>query len=302
MYPKAWAAMLLGRLGLGTFSKVDVVVDTQNGIPFFGKFFSGKPTVLLTHHCHKEQWPVVGPLLARVGWVLESKVAPRAYSRAPYVTVSQPSADELIDLGVKPAQIHIVRNGLDPVPAHIPTLDRDGQHVVTLSRLVPHKQIEHAMDVIAALDGVVLDVVGSGWWHEELVDYAHNLGVSDRVVFHGQVAEAHKHALLERADIHLMPSRKEGWGLAVTEAAQHGVPTIGYHSSGGLRDSVKDGDTGLLVDTKAELIAATRRLLIDASFRHQLGSNAQQRAENYNWDTAGSQFEELLLELSAHKK
>ncbi|ALC06913.1 hypothetical protein CDES_12845 [Corynebacterium deserti GIMN1.010] len=290
--------MALGRVGVGTFSKVDVVVDTQNGIPFFGKFFSGKPTILLTHHCHREQWPVVGPVLARVGWFIESRVAPRAYRNNPYVTVSEPSAQELLDLGVDKQRLHIVRNGLDPVPAHIPSLDSEGQHVVTLSRLVPHKQIEHAMDVVAALDGVVLDVVGSGWWHEQLVDYARTLGVSDRVIFHGQVAEDHKHALLERADIHLMPSRKEGWGLAVMEAAQHGVPTIGYRSSGGLRDSIKDGETGVLVETKAQLIAATRNLLIDASLRSSLGTNARLRAQNYSWETAGAQFEQLLLELA----
>ncbi|AGG67825.1 glycosyltransferase family 4 protein [Corynebacterium callunae] len=297
VYPKAWAAMTLGRLGIGTFAKVDVVVDTQNGIPFFGRFFSGKPTILLTHHCHREQWPVVGPVLARVGWFLESKVAPRAYKNAPYVTVSAPSAEELSNLGVEPERIHIIRNGLDLVPAHLPRLDRDGVHLITLSRLVPHKQIEHAMDVVAALDGVVLDVVGSGWWQEELVAYARELGVSDRVVFHGQVAEDHKHALLERATIHLMPSRKEGWGLAVTEAAQHSVPTIGYRSSGGLRDSIDDDHTGILVDSKAQLIAITKKLLLDAPLRAQLGSAAAQRASTYSWDTAGAQFEQLLLDL-----
>lgn len=297
VYPKAWAGMLLGRLGVGTFRGVDIVVDTQNGIPFFGRFFSGRPTVLLTHHCHREQWPVVGPVLSRVGWFLESRVAPRAYRGVPYVTVSGPSADELVELGVERSRIHIIRNGLDPVPAHIPRLDTDGVHLVTLSRLVPHKQIEHAMDVIAALDDVVLDVVGSGWWEEQLRDYARDLGVADRVIFHGQVAEDHKHALLKAAALHLMPSRKEGWGLAVTEAAQHAVPTIGYRSSGGLRDSVTDGVTGVLVDSRAELIAATRRLLGDAPLRRSLGAAAAQRAAHYSWDTAGAQFAELLEEL-----
>lgn len=117
------------------------------------------------------------------------------------------------------------------------------------------------------------------------------------MVFHGQVAEDHKHALLERATIHLMPSRKEGWGLAVTEAAQHSVPTIGYRSSGGLRDSIDDGHTGILVDSKAQLIAITKKLLLDAPLRAQLGSAAAQHASTYSWDTAGAQFEQLLLDL-----
>src|SRR5699024_8370951 len=177
-----------------------------------------------------------------------------------------------------------------------------GIHLVTLSRLVPHKQIEHAMDVVAAVEGIHLDVVGSGWWEDQLREYAHELGVEDRITFHGQVAEDHKHALLRRAVIHLMPSRKEGWGLAVVEAAQHGVPTIGYRSSGGLRDSIIDGRTGVLVDSKAELIAAVRRLLIDAPFRTDLGRRAAERAGSFSWDTAGEQFEELLSALAPADK
>ncbi|NTS21762.1 glycosyltransferase, partial [Bacteroides fragilis] len=68
----------------------------------------------------------------------------------------------------------------------------------------------------------------------------------------------YKHALLALADVHLMPSRKEGWGLAVMEAAQHGVPTVGY--SFGLRDSVIPGQTGVLVDTEKEFVRAVREL------------------------------------------
>lgn len=50
---------------------------------------------------------------------------------------------------------------------------------------------------------------GSGWW----------LGIESQVIFHGQVSEARKNELLSRADIHVLPSVKEGRGLAVIEAA-----------------------------------------------------------------------------------
>ena len=77
-----------------------------------------------------------------------------------------------------------------------------------------------------------------------------------RVTFHGHVDDARKHEVLQRCWVHVLPSRKEGWGLAVIEAAQHAVPTIGYRSSGGLTDSIVDGVTGLLVDDHAELVVA----------------------------------------------
>ena len=112
--------------------------------------------------------------------------------------------------------------------------------------------------------------------------------------FHGQVTEDYKHALLARAAVHLMPSRKEGWGLAVMEAAQHGVPTIGYRTAGGLRDSVVDGETGLLADSPAELRELTARLLADPALARRLGQAARKRAEGFSWAQTGARFEELL--------
>ena len=63
--------------------------------------------------------------------------------------------------------------------------------------------------------------------------------------------------MVQQSWVHVLPSRKEGWGLAVIEAAQHAVPTIGYRSSGGLTDSIVDGVTGVLVDDHAELVTGS---------------------------------------------
>ncbi|RNE49977.1 glycosyltransferase family 4 protein [Corynebacterium alimapuense] len=303
VYPKAWVGIALGRMGIGTLGNIDVVVDTQNGIPFYARLVSGAPTVLLTHHCHREQWPVAGPAIAQLGWFLESQIAPRVYRGAPYVTVSSSSKEDLVDLGIRASDIQIIENGLDPVPAHLPRLDDDAaMHLVTLSRLVPHKQLEHAMDVLLELSpsrNLVLDIIGSGWWEDQLREYATELGITDQVIFHGQVTEDYKHSLLARATIHLMPSQKEGWGLAVMEAAQHGVPTIGYLTAGGLRDSIRNGETGLLAEDATELVSLTQRLLDDSSLRSQMATAAKQWSSEFSWATTGARFEKLLNDVAA---
>jgi glycosyltransferase involved in cell wall biosynthesis len=175
-----------------------------------------------------------------------------------------------------------------------------------LSRLVPHKQIEHALEVMARLSAthpdVALDVIGDGWWSEQLRSLATELGVDDRVVFHGHVSEIDKHRLLAGAALHVMPSRTEGWGLAVVEAAGHGVPTIGYRSSRGLTDSVIDGVTGVLVDNIDELAAATAQLLDDPAWCRELGEKASQRAEGYSWPVAASGVTHVLTEAAAHRR
>lgn len=301
VYLNALGGLLLGRLGVGTLRNFDVVVDTQNGIPFFARLVAGAPTVLLTHHCHREQWPVAGPVIGRLGWFLESQVAPRIYRGAQYVTVSTASRDELVKLGVAAEDIEIITNGIDDIPPHVPRIDDDGlTHLVTLSRLVPHKQIEHAMDALAWLDrSVVLDVIGNGWWADQLREYADAKGVADRVIFHGTVSEDYKHALLARATLHLMPSRKEGWGLAVIEAAQHGVPTIGYRGAGGLRDSIQHNETGILIDDPQDLAPAITDLLADAPRRRTLGDAARTFAEGFSWAKTGTAFNALLSRVAA---
>lgn len=320
VYPRALLAILFGRIGLGPLGVLrqpDVVVDTQNGVPFFSRLATTAPVVVLVHHIHREQWPVAGWLVARIGWWIESWLSPRVHSRSQYVTVSLPSADELAGLGVDPARIAVVRNGLDPLPADVepggpaahegpgPDTDTAAPRLVVLSRLVPHKHVEDALDVVATLrasrPGLVLDVIGSGWWSDRLREYAAERGLLDpdgpdtgAVRFHGHVDESTKHRILAGATLHLMPSRKEGWGLAVSEAAQHGVPTVGYHHAAGLRDSIDDGETGLLVDDVAAMTLATDRLLADPDLRGRMGEAARRKAAGLSWPATGAAMAQVL--------
>jgi glycosyltransferase involved in cell wall biosynthesis len=259
---------------------------------------------VLVHHCHREQWPVAGPVLGRLGWFVESRLSPRVHRGNQYVTVSLPSARDLTALGVQPARIAVVRNGLDEAPPQTLTLPRSSTpRVVVLSRLVPHKQIEDALHAIAKLRHRIpdlhLDILGGGWWQQRLVDHAALLGISDAVSFHGHVDDVTKHRVLQRSWVHVLPSRKEGWGLAVTEAGQHSVPTIGYRRSGGLTDSVVDGVTGLLVEDPDELIDALEQVLCDQVLRDQLGAKAQALSGEFSWRQSADAMRTVLESVRA---
>src|SRR6202167_958724 len=119
VYVWALLAMAAARLGLGALRRVrrDVVVDTQNGLPFLARLVYGRRVMVLVHHCHREQWPVAGPILGRLGWYVESTLSPRLNRRNQYATVSLPSARDLVALGVDDERIAVVRNGLDEAPA-----------------------------------------------------------------------------------------------------------------------------------------------------------------------------------------
>jgi len=100
--------------------------------------------------------------------------------------------------------------------------------------------------------------------------------------------------VLQRSWVHVLPSSKEGWGLAVIEAAQHGVPTIGYRSSGGLTDSIIDGVTGMLVDDHAQLVASLEQVLSDDVLRDGLGAKAAVRSDEFSWPQTAEAMRSVL--------
>jgi glycosyltransferase involved in cell wall biosynthesis len=302
VYVWALLAMAAARIGLGPLRRVrpDVVVDTQNCLPFLARLVYGRRVAVLVHHCHREQWPVAGPILGRLGWLVESRLSPTLHRHNQYVTVSLPSARDLVGLGVANDRIALVRNGLDEAPeASLRGPRAANPRVLVLSRLVPHKQIEDAMAAVAALrpsiPGLHLDIVGGGWWWQRLVDHAARRGISDAVTFHGHVDDVTKHHVMQQSWVHVLPSRKEGWGLAVIEAAQHAVPTIGYRSSGGLADSIIDGVTGVLVDSRAELVNRLEQLLSDPVLRDQLGA----RSIEFSWRQSADAMRTVLASVVA---
>lgn len=278
----------------GDLGPVDLVVDVQNGLPFFSRLVTRKPVVVLVHHVHREQWPVVYPgLSGRVGWWIERRFAPFLYRRSQYVAVSRATRTELGALGVSERRVAVVHNGTDPIvpvalgKAAAPTL-------AVVGRLVPHKQVEHAIDAALTLreefPGLRLEVVGSGWWEANLHEYAAERGAGDTVVFHGHVTEEEKHAIYERAWALVLPSLKEGWGLVIGEAGMHATPTVAYRSAGGTLESVAAGMSGLLVDDQAELTDAVRSVLADDALRARLGDGARAMSHAYTWGHAQESF------------
>jgi glycosyltransferase involved in cell wall biosynthesis len=170
--------------------------------------------------------------------------------------------------------------------------------ICVLSRLVPHKRIEQAIAVADALrdrhPGLVLDLVGAGWWAGELDAEIARRGLQDVVVRHGRVDEQTKADVLGRAWLMVLPSVREGWGIAVMEAAAAGIPTVAYAGAGGTGESVVDGVTGVLVEDEAGLLAAVGDLLSDQSRRERLGGAARARAARFGWEEAAAGVERVL--------
>lgn len=284
----------------------DVVIDVQNGVPFWSPLVTRVPVLLLVHHVHQKQWRAIfGPRLAGFGWWLESRAAPRVYRRHRYVTVSESTRTELGGLGVDAERVSLVYSGNDRPDnlAKYAALPRSpNASLIVLGRLVPHKQVELAIDLLPALASghpdLVLHVVGSGYWRTELEQHAERLGVADRVVFHGFVDDDTKHRLLAQSWLMVMPSQKEGWGLTIVEAGTHAVPAVAFRDSGGPTESIVSGATGLLAESFEDMVGQVSGLLADDDLRKKYGANALEHASTFSWSTSAEQLERTLLEVT----
>jgi glycosyltransferase involved in cell wall biosynthesis len=287
-----------------TGRRQDVVVEVINGLPFGARLVRRRGLVAVVHHLHREQWRMIYPGIGgRTGWFVESRLTPLLYRHTPHVTVSDATRNDLVSLGLPSGAVRVVRNGLSSTGVDEPLSSQP--RLVVLARLVPHKRIEHALAVLASLrqefPSLRLDVIGSGWWQDRLLDCAQELGVTDHVVWHGHLDDRERDRVLARAWLALLPSSKEGWGLAVVEAAAQGTPTVAYREAGGVNESIIDGVTGVLVDgaDPRALTDAVRALLGAPELLRDLADNAQKHAAGFSWESSAIEFEAVLRQVAS---
>jgi glycosyltransferase involved in cell wall biosynthesis len=146
-----------------------------------------------------------------------------------------------------------------------------------------YKRIEWVLDMLTELPEVRLDIAGHGDHGETLEDEISRRGLTERVTVHGWVDEQAKADLYRQAWLHVTASASEGWSLTVMEAALCATPSVAMRV-GGLRESIVDGTTGLLSDSRRQLTANVRRLLADDQLRAQMGEAARERALTFTWE------------------
>jgi glycosyltransferase involved in cell wall biosynthesis len=137
--------------------------------------------------------------------------------------------------------------------------------------------------------------VGEGSERGKVIRHADSLGLSPAATFTGFISEPEKIAWLQRAAVVVNTSEKEGWGMTVVEGNACGAPSV-CSDVAGLRDSVRDGETGLLYPygDRARLADAVAGLLEDPRKRTRLSLAARQWAECFNWVDVAADVEGLL--------
>ena len=141
-------------------------------------------------------------------------------------------------------------------------------------------------DVIIALSELIKEIknicyihIGDGPLQKKEKELAVTLGVSDKINFLGQIENVRNPLIA--SDIFVMPSIYEGFPISCLEAACCGIPAVVYNVEG-LRDIVKDGENGILVDPNPNAMAtAVKELLRNEKLRKQMGIRSRERVLKY---------------------
>lgn len=275
---------------------IDVVVEDLNKFPFYSRWWVREPVLVLVHHLlGRTAFQQVAFPIAAATFVAEALV-PRLYRGLPVVAVSPSTRDELVAGGMRREDIRIVSNGLD----HDLYRPGDGRRaavptVLALGRIEPYKRTEMLVEAVTSIAGARLVVAGTGTAYDAVARLVAERSLGDRVDVRGFVDDAEKVRLLREAHVVATASRKEGWGLTVLEAAACGTPAVAFDVPG-LRDAIRDGETGILVreETAPALAAAIRRVLEDAPLRERLAQGAIEWAGRFTWDAAADAVSEAI--------
>jgi glycosyltransferase involved in cell wall biosynthesis len=159
---------------------------------------------------------------------------------------------------------------------------------VTVAHLVARKRHADVLRALARLEHVRYDIIGDGPERPALERLAAELGVADRVTFHGQLPPAEALAVARaRGDVFVLPSTDEAFGVAYIEAMAAGLPAVGLQGEPGPYEIASCGPGMLLVprDDTARLEATIRRALRD---RARLGRAARATVlAHFSWERCG---------------
>jgi glycosyltransferase involved in cell wall biosynthesis len=279
--------------------RFDVVVECLNKVPFFSPLYSRVPVLALCHHLFGETafrqvaWPIAAAVFGA------ERLLPLAYRRQRFVAISESSRDDLVRRGIPGDRIEVSVPGIRrPRAAGRPLRERPPR-ITYVGRLEPYKRLDVMLRAAAHLVGahpqLEIAVIGRGTDRERIERLAGELGLSSRTRFLGFVEDDERDRWLAESRVCVCASEKEGWGLTVIEANAVGTPVVASDAPG-LRDSVRNGETGWLAPV-GDVAAFEKRIAMLLAADAPAEAMAQRGlawSRRFDWDVAAREMEAAL--------
>ena len=277
----------------------DVVVECLNKVPFYSPMYSGVPVLAVCHHLFGEvafqqvSWPVAATV-----WLSEQLIPP-LYREPSFIAISESSRKDLVHRGIPQKRIEVSHCGIERPQIEVDPRKRRPMRVSYVGRLEAYKHVDVMLQACAQLTGrfpeLEIYVIGRGVEREPLELLADELGIGHRTTFTGFVGDEERDRILLETRVCVCPSEKEGWGLTIIESNALGTPVVATDADG-LRDSVRDGETGYLVglrdvDAFREKISM---LLEDDDLSTEMSERALAWSRTFDWEIAADEMAAAL--------
>ncbi|OGH08644.1 MAG: hypothetical protein A2152_03190 [Candidatus Levybacteria bacterium RBG_16_35_6] len=288
--------------------KFDLVIDQIHGLPFFTPLYVRKPKIALIHEVAKEIWDYMYPFpINKIGKFIEPFYF-NLYKNVKFWTDSNSTIDDLEEAGIKRKNCTAINCPISNKILKSISKKEEKFTLIFVSRVVKMKGIEEVIRsffyILRNHKDSQLWIVGDGEksYVEELKDTMRSFSISPKVKFFGKVNEKKKIELLRKAHLLLHASVKEGWGLVVIEAASQTTPAVVYNVAG-LKDSVKNGKTGIVLkeNTAKEMAENALELFKDRRKYREFQNNCLKWAESLTWEKATKQSLDLINKVYAKK-
>jgi len=283
--------------------KADLVIDEINTIPFFCKLYVKEKNIVFCHQLCRQIWfyQMAFPINL-IGYLLEPLYL-RLLSKQTALTVSESTKKDLQRYGFKADSIHVFNNGLELEPSKdLKTISKFPAPTVlclgTLRSMKRALHVVHGFEIAKEkITNMQLIIAGEGntSYGKKVLNHIQRSTCRESIQYLGKVSFEKKIELMQRSHVICVTSVKEGWGLIVIEANSQGTPAVVYDVDG-LRDSVRDGVTGLICgkNTPQDLSEKVVSLLHNDNLYGSLRNQAWENSKRMTFENSYRQFISMI--------
>ncbi len=264
-----------------------VIEDFAPYNPLFSQFIINKPLIIQVHHREGinllKRYFVFG-----IPFFLIERFYPQTFRNI--LCVSEASKKKFAFLNATIISNGVKESLLNAEPAA-------AEYLSFLGRLHIHnKGLDTLLMAMTEVDGKLI-IAGKGRDRDKLMQNVVTLGLEKKVEIKGYISDKEKEGFLGDSSIFILPSRYEGQGIVVLEAAAYGkpvivsdIPELRYAVDGGFGISFKTGDAD-------DLASKIKLLTGNESMRKEMGQRAREYAKQYTWDQIAEQYEAYLVRI-----
>jgi glycosyltransferase involved in cell wall biosynthesis len=227
------------------------------------------------------------------------------------IALTQDNVDQYTRLGVDISKISVIPNGIrleDYEKCELSNdtkvrYDESGENktLIFVGRIAEFKGIQDIIEIMPEItrefSGARLLVVGTDdGYRQELEKMAANKGLDGKVIFVGEVPEDDLHQLYKLSDIFVFPSKMEAFGIVLLESMASGTLCIAY-SIPGIRKVIRDGENGVLVHNKTELLQSILYYLGNPEEKQKIETNALAYVRKFDLKSVVDALEEVYQEV-----